>query len=72
MLGELKFGRAEPVVRVNSATSGLAEEDLNVTLSAQTLPKTLMLPKVENAEQLNWVSYVLVIYVINQVFLRSV
>ena len=36
MLDELKFGRAEPVVRVNSATSGLAEEDLNVTLSAQT------------------------------------
>ena len=56
MLDELKFGRAETVVRVNSATSGLAEEDLNVTLSAEKLPKTLMLPKVENAEQLNWVS----------------
>ena len=55
MLDELKFGRAESVVRVNSASSGLTEEDLRETLAAQTLPKTLMLPKVENEEELNWV-----------------
>ena len=56
MLDELNFGRAEPVVRVNSVTSGLAEEDLKITLSAKTLPKTLMLPKVEDVGQINWVS----------------
>ena len=62
MLDELNFGQAEPVVRVNSVNSGLAEEDLKVTLSANNLPKTLMLPKVEDVEQINWVSSILLVF----------
>ncbi len=56
MLDQLQFGRAEPVVRVNSVGSGLAEEDLRVTLSAKTLPKSLMLPKVEDVDHIRWVN----------------
>ncbi len=56
MLDELNFGRAEPCVRVNSVDSGLVEEDLKVTLSAERLPQALMLPKVENEEHISWAS----------------
>lgn len=56
MLDTLDFGRSEAVVRVNSVASGLAEEDMKVTLSAKRLPLTLMLPKVEAPSELDWVN----------------
>jgi len=56
MLDQLDFGRTEPIVRVNSVSSGLAEEDLNVILQANSLPQTIMLPKVDFTEELDWVS----------------
>lgn len=37
-------------------SSGLAEEDLEVLLQSKTLPSSLMLPKVENVEEVKWVS----------------
>ena len=55
MLDTLQFGRTEAAVRVNSVSSGLAEEDLKVTLSAKYLPPTVMLPKVETPSELEWV-----------------
>ena len=57
VLDTVDFHNIETIVRVNSVDSGLAEEDLSVTLSAQRLPPTIMLPKVENPGQLDWVRW---------------
>ncbi|TNN22341.1 Citrate lyase subunit beta-like protein, mitochondrial [Liparis tanakae] len=55
MLAELDLGRTEKCVRVNSVSSGLAEADLEVILRAEVLPPALMLPKVEDAQEVQWV-----------------
>ncbi|KAJ8349950.1 hypothetical protein SKAU_G00250800 [Synaphobranchus kaupii] len=54
MLAELKLGRTEKCVRVNSVSSGLAEADLEVILQSSLLPTALMLPKVESTEEVQW------------------
>ncbi|KAI7808496.1 citrate lyase subunit beta-like protein [Triplophysa rosa] len=54
MLAELDLGRTEKCVRVNSASSGLAEADLDVILQAEVLPTALMLPKVEDTGEVRW------------------
>ena len=56
MLSELPFGRTESAVRVNSMSSGLAEEDLRVIMAAERLPPTLLLPKVQGPRELDVVS----------------
>lgn len=56
MLAELDLGRTEKCVRVNSVSSGLAEADLDVILQAEVLPTALMLPKVEDTCEVQWVS----------------
>ena len=56
MLQELDLGRTEKCVRVNSVSSGLAEADLEALLQAPLLPPALMLPKVEDAGEVRWVS----------------
>lgn len=56
MLAELNLGRTEKCVRVNSVSSGLADADLEVILQAEVLPPALMLPKVEDTEEVQWVS----------------
>ena len=43
-------------VRINSIVSGLAEEDLKVILSGPVVPKTILLPKVENKGTIDQVS----------------
>ncbi|ELU17285.1 hypothetical protein CAPTEDRAFT_220156 [Capitella teleta] len=53
MLKELEFGRSEPCVRVNSMSSGLTADDLNVVMKAETLPPTLLLPKVQSPQELD-------------------
>ncbi|KAM6290763.1 citramalyl-CoA lyase, mitochondrial isoform 2-T3 [Porphyrio hochstetteri] len=53
-LEDFDFGRAEKCVRINSVSSGLAEEDLEVLLQSKTLPSSMMLPKVENVEEIRW------------------
>lgn len=56
MLAELNLGRTEKCVRVNSVSSGLVDADLEVILQAEVLPPALMLPKVEDTEEIQWVS----------------
>jgi citrate lyase beta subunit len=53
-LGELDFGRAEKLVRINPAGSGLEEADLQAVLPAG--PDGIVVPKVETPEQLAWVA----------------
>lgn len=55
-LDEIKFGRTEPVLRINSIASGFAEEDLKVVLQAKNLPPTIALPKVEDASHVEWIA----------------
>uniref|UniRef100_A0A8C8VQ86 Citramalyl-CoA lyase, mitochondrial n=1 Tax=Pelusios castaneus TaxID=367368 RepID=A0A8C8VQ86_9SAUR len=55
-LKEFEFGQTEKCVRINSVSSGLAEQDLEVLLKSNILPSSLMLPKVENAEEIRWFS----------------
>ncbi|XP_034550370.1 citramalyl-CoA lyase, mitochondrial isoform X1 [Notolabrus celidotus] len=54
MLAELDLGRTEKCVRVNSVSSGLAEADLQVILQAEVLPPAIMLPKVEDTQEVQW------------------
>jgi len=51
-LRTLNFGRSERMVRVNQYGSGWEVEDLAHTLAAR--PESVLLPKVENAEALQW------------------
>ncbi|NWJ07283.1 CLYBL protein, partial [Crypturellus undulatus] len=55
-LEEFDFGHAEKCVRINSVSSGLAEQDLEVLLQSRVLPSSMMLPKVENVEEIRWFS----------------
>lgn len=57
MLAELNLGRTEKCVRVNSVSSGLAEADLQVILDAEVLPPAVMLPKVEDTQEVQWVRH---------------
>lgn len=43
-------------VRVNSVESGLCEDDLIEVLSSRNLPDTILLPKVDTIEHLEWVN----------------
>ncbi|HEY58623.1 MAG TPA: CoA ester lyase [Anaerolineae bacterium] len=52
-LRALDFGRTERVVRINAVGSGLETDDLAAVLPAR--PDTIMVPKVEQADQLRWV-----------------
>uniref|UniRef100_A0A3Q0SYB6 Citramalyl-CoA lyase, mitochondrial n=1 Tax=Amphilophus citrinellus TaxID=61819 RepID=A0A3Q0SYB6_AMPCI len=54
MLADLDLGRTEKCVRVNSVSSGLAEADLQVILQAKVLPPAIMLPKVEDTQEVQW------------------
>ena len=51
---ELDFGKSERCIRINSVGSGFEKEDLPAALAAR--PDTIVLPKVESAEQVKWVS----------------
>lgn len=42
-------------VRVNSIDSGLCNEDLEQILRAKNVPDTILLPKIEDADQVRWV-----------------
>ena len=53
-LRELDFGAAERCIRINSIGSGWEKEDLIAALEAR--PDTIVLPKVEDHEQVNYVS----------------
>jgi len=51
---ELDFGRSERCIRINSVGSGFEKDDLLAALAAR--PDTIVLPKVETAEQVVWAS----------------
>jgi citrate lyase beta subunit len=51
---ELDFGRSERCIRINSIGSGFESYDLVAALSAE--PDTIVVPKIESAEQVKWVS----------------
>ena len=53
-LQTLQFGQSERLVRINSLQSGLAEDDLAGVLPAH--PDGIVLPKVESADQLQWIN----------------
>jgi citrate lyase beta subunit len=51
---ELNFGNSERCIRINSIGSGLEAYDLAAALDAE--PDTIVVPKIETAEQVRWVS----------------
>lgn len=53
-LRTLDFGSSEKLARINPVGSGLEAEDLQVVLPAH--PDGIVVPKVEHAEQVRWVS----------------
>ncbi|DAA23739.1 citramalyl-CoA lyase, mitochondrial isoform 3 [Bos taurus] len=53
-LEDFDLGPTEKCVRINSVSSGLAEEDLEAILQSRVLPSSLMLPKVEGPEEIQW------------------
>jgi citrate lyase beta subunit len=53
-LHELDFGSAEKLVRINPVGSGLEADELAAVLPAR--PDGIVIPKVENAGQVTWVS----------------
>ncbi|XP_028627418.1 citramalyl-CoA lyase, mitochondrial [Grammomys surdaster] len=55
-LEDFDLGTTEKCVRINSVSSGLAEADLETFLQARVLPSSLMLPKVEGPEEIQWFS----------------
>lgn len=52
-------GVRDLAVRVNSVSSGLADEDLMEIFKAERLPSTVMLPKVESKAEVQWVCLLL-------------
>lgn len=56
LLGQLNFGSSEVCVRVNSIETGLAEDDLRAALTAKVLPHSIVVPKVDTVEHLDWLS----------------
>jgi citrate lyase beta subunit len=53
-LQEFDFGRSERLVRINAIGSGLEQDDLQAVLKHH--PDGIVVPKVERAEQVRWVS----------------
>jgi citrate lyase beta subunit len=57
---ELDFGDSECCIRINSIGSGLEKRDLVAALAAE--PNSIVVPKIETAEQVRWVSERIEIY----------
>ena len=51
---ELDFGNSERCIRINSIGSGIEKYDLAAALA--TNPEVIVVPKIESAEQVRWVS----------------
>ncbi|HSM69995.1 MAG TPA: CoA ester lyase [Anaerolineales bacterium] len=51
---ELNFGDSERCIRINSLGSGFEQKDRASALAAE--PDTIVVPKIETAEQIKWVS----------------
>ncbi|XP_062507182.1 citramalyl-CoA lyase, mitochondrial-like [Corticium candelabrum] len=55
-LSAYDFGRSERIVRINAYDSGSAVADLQAVLASASPPDAVILPKVEDAEQVNWIN----------------
>jgi citrate lyase beta subunit len=53
-LRDLDFGASERCIRINSIGSGLEKDDLTAGLAAN--PDAIVVPKIETADQVKWVS----------------
>eukprot|EP00051_Salpingoeca_urceolata_P034786 m.26722 g.26722 ORF g.26722 m.26722 type:complete len:354 (+) comp8313_c0_seq1:295-1356(+) len=53
-LEEVSFGRADVAVRVNPVGSEYIEDDLEALFTAPKWPDTLVVPKVDDADQMDW------------------
>jgi citrate lyase beta subunit len=53
-LGSVEFGSTERLARINPVGSGLERDDLDIVLPAH--PDGIVIPKVEFAEQIQWVT----------------
>ena len=53
-LQELKFGKAEKLVRINAVGSGLEKDDIEAVLHCH--PDGIVIPKIESYEQIQWAS----------------
>ena len=56
-LQELKFGKAEKLVRINTVGSGLEKEDIESVLNYH--PDGIVIPKIETLEQVQWASEIM-------------
>ncbi|XP_068679193.1 citramalyl-CoA lyase, mitochondrial-like isoform X1 [Montipora capricornis] len=54
LLGQLNCGSREVCVRINSIETGFAEDDLTAVLTANVLPHSIVVPKVDTVEHLDW------------------
>lgn len=54
-MGQLDFGHSEVCVRINSVTSGFAEDDLSAIFNSKVLPNSIVVPKVDTLEDIKWV-----------------
>lgn len=54
-LSTYNFGHSERIVRINSYSSGFALDDLQTILTGPAPPDAIVLPKPQNAEQVDWV-----------------
>ena len=52
----MNFGAREVCVRINSIETGLAEDDLAAAVTASVLPHSIVVPKVDTVEHLDWVT----------------
>ncbi len=59
-LQTLDFGAAERLARINAIGSGFESDDLSVVLPAR--PDGIVIPKLEYAEQIHWVSQIIAGY----------
>lgn len=57
ILDEMEFGRTECSVRINSVESGFAEDDFTEIFKAVRLPPTIMIPKVDKVQHVEWVAH---------------
>ena len=55
ILNTVDFGYTDVAVRINPLMTDLAMSDLETLLASETLPHTLVVPKVDSVAQMNWV-----------------
>jgi len=54
LLPTLDFGASESVIRINSIDSEFASDDIEAALTSNCITNALMIPKIENVDQIKW------------------